>query len=67
MVYVKESKRFKMLESNVSPGLMIYDKLADKVVVDICTNNRQIDEIIAKCSFEIIHNKDFLNYIMELI
>ena len=64
---MKSSKRFRLLDSNVSPGLMIYDKITDMIILDICTGNKQIDEIIAKTAWEIIHNGDFLEYIKGLI
>ena len=62
---MKESKRFKIMNSKISPGQMVYDKLLDKVAVDIATGNKQIDEYIAKASFLCIHDKKFLNYVIN--
>lgn len=64
---MNESKRFKIMNSKLSPGIMIYDKLLDKVSVDSATGNKQIDEIIAKTTFQIIHNPDFFQYIKDVI
>ena len=62
-----ESERFKIMDSKLSPGIMIYDKLLDKVSVDIATGNKQIDEIMAKTCFLIMHDHEFLHEIMERI
>ena len=62
---MNESERFKIMNSKLSPGVMIYDKLLDKISVDIATGNKQIDEIMVKACFELMHNPNFLNDIME--
>lgn len=64
---MNESERFKIMNSKLSPGVMIYDKLLDKVSVDIATGNKQIDEIMAKTCFMIMHDHEFLNDIMRMI
>lgn len=64
---MNESERFKIMNSKLSPGVMIYDKLLDKVSVDIATGNKQIDEIMVKTCFMIMHNPEFLNDIMEMV
>lgn len=60
-----ESVRFKILNSKISSGLMVYDKITDKIVVDIATNNKQIDEFIVKAVFLCIHDQDFLQKVIE--
>ena len=60
-----ESKRWKTINSKLSPGVVIYDKLLDKVAIEIATGNKQIDEYIAKASFLCIHDKKFLVYVMS--
>lgn len=59
-----ESARWKILESQLNPGVMIYDKLLDKVSVDIATGNMQIDEYIAKAVYLCIHDSTFLNHVI---
>lgn len=60
-----ESERWKIVNSKISPGVMVYDKLLDKVAVDIASGNKQIDEIMARVCFECIHNSDFLADMMR--
>ena len=60
-----ESKRWKIIDSKLTPGIMIYDKLLDKVAVDIASGNKQIDEVMARVCYECIHNSDFLAEMMK--
>ena len=60
-----ESERWKIMKSKISPGVMIYDKLLDKIAADIDTGNLQIDEYIAKSVYLCIHDNDFLQYVMK--
>ena len=62
-----ESKRFKVIDSEISPGIMIYDMMLSKIVIDICTGNKQINEVIAWTSFQIIHSTEFLHKMMEMM
>lgn len=39
---MNESERFKIMNSKLSPGVMIYDKLLDKVSVDIATGKSRL-------------------------
>lgn len=59
-----ESQRWKTMNSKVSPGQMLYDKLQDKVAVDIATGSEQMDEYIAKAAYLCIHDRDFLNSVI---
>lgn len=61
------NERYKILESNVSPGVVIYDNIMDKVIIDICTGNNQMDRIIAETCFKLIHDKQFYDAIMDMI
>ena len=60
-----ESERWKTINSKLSPGVVIYDKLLDKVSIEIATGNKQIDEYIAKAAYLCIHDKKFLDYVMS--
>lgn len=46
--------RHKIIDSKLSPGVEIYDFVLDKVVVEINTNNKQIDKMIAEKAMEIM-------------
>lgn len=48
------SPRHKIIDSKFTPGVEIYDSLLDKVVVEINTNNKQIDRKIAEKAMEIM-------------
>ena len=44
--------RHKIIKSKVTPGVIIFDFVLDRVVVEINTNNSQIDELIAEKAME---------------
>lgn len=45
-------KRHKIIESDLSPGVQIFDYIRDKVVIEINTGNKQIDRLIAEKAME---------------
>jgi len=49
-----KNPRHMIIDFGLSPGIQIYDRVLDRVVIEINTNNRQIDEIIAKKAMEIM-------------
>lgn len=60
-----ESKRWKIFNSKISPGVMIYDEYLEKISVDISTGNKQIDEIIIKAAYLCLHDNEFSHYVKE--
>ena len=60
-----ESERWKTINSKLSPGVVIYDKLLDKVSIEIATGNKQIDEYIAKAAYLCIHDHKFLDHVIS--
>lgn len=60
-----ESERWKTIDSKLNPGIVIYDKLLDKVAIEISTGNKQINEYIAKAAYLCIHDSKFLDYVMS--
>ncbi len=60
-----ESERWKTINSKLSPGIVIYDKLLDKVSIEIATGNKQIDEYIAKAAYLCIHDPEFLDHVIS--
>lgn len=60
-----ESERWKTINSKLSPGIVIYDKLLDKVSIEIATGNKQIDEYIAKAAYLCIHDPKFLDHVIS--
>ena len=54
MVNMMKNPRHMIIDSGLSPGIQIYDRVLDRVVIEINTNNRQIDELIAKKAMEIM-------------
>lgn len=48
------NQRHKIIKSKVTPGVIIFDFVLDRVVVEINTNNSQIDELIAEKAMEIM-------------
>jgi len=60
-----ESERWKTINSKLSPGVVIYDKLLDKVSIEIATGNKQIDEYIAKAAYLCIHDPKFLDHVIS--
>lgn len=60
-----ESERWKTINSKLNPGIVIYDKLLDKVSIEIATGNKQIDEYIAKAAYLCIHDKKFLDHVIS--
>ena len=62
---MRESERWKIIDSKLSPGIVIYDKLLDKVAIEISTGNKQINEFMAKACFLCMHDKRFLDYVID--
>lgn len=60
-----ESARWKIIKSHLKPGVLIYDKLLEKVSVDIATGNMQIDEYITKAAYLCMHDSEFLNHVIN--
>lgn len=54
MKLMKMKQRHKIIDSKFTPGVEIYDFVLDKVVVEINTNNKQIDKMIAEKAMEIM-------------
>lgn len=48
------SGRFKFIDSKLVPGIQIYDKVLDKVVIEINTTNQEINRIIGKKAMEVL-------------
>ena len=60
-----ESERWKTIDSKLSPGIVIYDKLLDKVSIEIATGNKQMNEYIAKAAYLCIHDPEFLDHVIS--
>lgn len=48
-------KRFKLLDSKVSPGISIYDKFHEDLAAELCTGNKQITRYAAIAVWRILH------------
>lgn len=44
--------RHKIIDSELTPGIQIFDSLLDKVVIEINTGNKQIDKMIAESAMK---------------
>ena len=60
-----ESQRWKIIPSKLGTDVILYDKLLDKVSIEIATNNKDMNEYIAKAAYLCIHNPEFLHNIIN--
>lgn len=52
--------RIKIIDSKLSPGVCIYDKFKDEVIVEVCTGNKQITEYIIVAAWRLLGGDDIL-------
>ena len=55
-----DSKRFKMIDAKLTPGIIIYDKFSEEVICEICTGNKQITEYAALAAWHLLHGNNEL-------
>lgn len=61
-----ESKRFKIIRSKLRNSSLVFDKLTEEVTVEIASNNRQLNDTMAKACLIILScDKDFLKMVEE--
>jgi hypothetical protein len=61
-----ESKRFKIIRSKLRNSSLVFDKLTEDVTVEIASNNRQLNDIMAKACLIILScDEDFLKMVEE--
>lgn len=52
-----KNPRFKQIDSRLNSGIQFYDKVLDKVVIEINTTNNDINRMIAKATRDILDGK----------